>query len=119
MPDGFWSTTRPLTAGKVLSKGPRSSSRSASPAIRAVHAGFRRWGRMPRKTPAGPQGRGGALGLKAPSLTLSSRSSFPRNPLDAKMGIPGNTVLEVRVSRLDSPPPHPELSLGDLGSSPG
>lgn len=33
--------------------------------------------------------------LKASSPTLSSRSSFPRNPLDAKMGIPGNTVLEV------------------------
>lgn len=31
------------------------------------------------------------------SPTLSSRSSFPRNPLHAKVGIPGNTVLEVMV----------------------
>lgn len=37
------------------------------------------------------------LGAEGLSLTLSSRSSFPRNPLDAKMGIPGNTVLEVMV----------------------
>lgn len=38
-----------------------------------------------------------SLGAEGLSLTLSSRSSFPRNPLDAKMGIPGNTVLEVMV----------------------
>lgn len=49
------------------------------------------------------------LGADGHSLTLSSRSSFPRNPLDAKMGIPGNTVLEVMVQQLDSPPSHPRV----------
>lgn len=63
MPDGFWSTTRPSTAGKVLSKGTRSSSQSARPARRPLRTGFRRRGSPPRKTPrvlravAGPRGR--------------------------------------------------------------
>lgn len=35
-------------------------------------------------------------------LTVSSGSSFPRNPLDTKRGIPGNTVLGVMAQQQDS-----------------
>lgn len=34
-----------------------------------------------------------------PNLTMSSGSSFPRNPLEDKKGIPGNTVLGVMAQQ--------------------
>lgn len=101
MPDGCWSTMWPLTTGKVLSRAlevPALLLGAIShilpymaPTLGSADGlGAEENSSWPVKTQQGL----GAAGL---SLTLSSRSSFPRNPLDAKMGIPGNTVLEVMV----------------------
>lgn len=67
-----------------------SQSRTLHPGKEGVYSAPR-W--MPRELLV-PRGVARAEGISL-SPTLSSRSSFPRNPLDAKMGIPGNTVLEV------------------------
>lgn len=96
--DGCWSTTWPLTSGKVLSRPLEvpvtTPPRTTSCCTWCAHAGFCR--RLDaEETPGGPVGTWQGLGAEGRALTLSSRSSFPRNPLDAKMGIPGNTVLEV------------------------
>lgn len=95
---GCWSRTWPLTSGKVLSRPlevpvttpPGATScgpwRAPMTSAEGLDAG---------ETPGGPGGAWQGLGAEGCTLTVSSRSSFPRNPLDAKMGIPGNTVLEV------------------------
>lgn len=89
------------TSGEVLSKPlralvalPRAGSCILGSGVYiAPHTGCQSWGWMQRKLLVPRGGRGTCRRHLSP--TLSSRSSFPRNPLDAKMGIPGNTVLEV------------------------
>ena len=103
LPDGFWLTTWPLTTGKVLSGAIEVPVTTLPPEQSSTS---RETQQPPWLLQMGPDaeensswslGTCQSLGAEGHSLTLSSRSSFPRNPLDAKMGIPGNTVLEVMV----------------------
>lgn len=103
LPDDFWSTTWPLTTGRYF-PGPLKFQ-ALPPPLKQSSTSRQTWwphwllqmGLDAEENPSWSLGIWQGLGAEGHSLTLSSRSSFPRNPLDAKMGIPGNTVLEVMV----------------------